>query len=320
MDRAHALTNVAMIVNKPHYVLTALDIICNSSDENLRVHQPKVVEASEKLQSYIGRHRLSVAATRVQNAASFDGAPSICPRNDSPQDASLVGTGPAISLVQTDKTSSQPALGVDPGPPILPKRSAKVEQLVQEVKDDFDKVEGFVSRTDPQESDFLPLHDEGTDARVADLMLINKSAKKDMDRFRRGLIQRSLAMEYKAWHVKNKGWCEIDHRARDLTVPLQDGISAFCREEVTDFEGFDKGILQTALRHGVKLLVWEQVSGGIGYTLILMLWYTQCRETTYPALRELCRAFQEEEEISQFARRNEDWLREWQQKYDGKLP
>lgn len=184
-----------MSCNDHFRVLEALNVLCNVSKEALQSHRAEVLLAFQKVQALVGNpsafHVTNGSSLYVETQSSSTlssdcHSPSIIDTSISPVNAPASTTS---SIHQSSSPSSADGDGAFPPNPIL--------SLSQALDSDSSQIKDFLSR-----SKFQATADNQKrmveNPRVVDLQL-DKVRLSPEAKFRKGLSQRSLAIEYSQW-------------------------------------------------------------------------------------------------------------------------
>lgn len=157
------------------------------------------------------------------------------------------------------------------------------------------------------------------DPRVVDIVLCSGTRSLDAS-FRRGLGQRSLAMEYEKWEEKTFKTSRVTELHRDPSAAEDHNghINQFIEANSLRFK--DKNTTLHGIKHGIRLLVFERTYEHVGVSAILILVYSRFRKVKYKhhfLLKQLLQGFPLWDSL---ARNKSSWLVQCQGRYDGKVP
>lgn len=156
------------------------------------------------------------------------------------------------------------------------------------------------------------------DPRVVDIRLCNRGCSLDAC-FRRGLGQRSLAMEFDEWEREVFGTSRVSRRSLDPKA-IDDNIGLINRFLAQNSVPFrNKESASHGIRDGIRLLVFERIYGHVGVSAILILLFTLFREVKYGSFAALKRLLQETGAWHNLAKDKSSWLTACQIRYDGKF-
>ena len=144
------------------------------------------------------------------------------------------------------------------------------------------------------------------DPRIVDLR-IGQPDPSAVVKFRRGLSQRSLAIEFKNWQRTNP---RVAGRARSSGL-----VPQFLEANESRFRNTQAAM--RGIRHGTKLLRCEELFGGIGISALLIFHFTKLLTITLQHLPHLNRKIHTSIPITKLASQYHAWLQQCQQNYDG---
>ncbi|KAJ5901455.1 hypothetical protein N7495_001983 [Penicillium taxi] len=160
----------------------------------------------------------------------------------------------------------------------------------------------------------------GEDPRVVDLRLSCHS-KSTLDirfraKLRRGLSQRSLAVEYDKWEKKTFSTSRITELSEDpaSSNDHQGYIKKFIEAHAPLFK--DKNTTLHGIKQGIRLLVFEKMYGAAGSSSIFIFTYGPFRSVKYKLYPNLKGLF-ERTSWNKVARERTNWLIQYQALYDG---
>ena len=140
-------------------------------------------------------------------------------------------------------------------------------------------------------------------------------------RFRRGLSQRSLAIEFDKWESEAYQTSRVRQRAENpSTEPSRKlgHITEYLKLNTSRFRNL--ATAREGIEHGMKLLVCELLLGGIGFSAILIFQHDSLRTVKYLELKNLQNAIEQEDSIMSLAEEKANWFGHCQNKYDGTEP
>lgn len=157
------------------------------------------------------------------------------------------------------------------------------------------------------------------DPRVVDIVLCSGTRSLDAS-FRRGLGQRSLAMEYEEWEEKTFKTSRVSELHRDSSAAEDHigHINQFIEANSLRFK--DKNTTSHGIKHGIRLLVFERTYGHAGVSAILILVYSRFRKVKYKHHFLLKQLIHRSPLWDSLARDKSSWLVQCQGRYDGKVP
>lgn len=300
-------------------MLEALNILCNASGELLRPHRTELLAAVQKLQSRIEAHSTGIVPatgrhTPCPYADDRSPAPSSVshhssssrPRSNGSISSSLNGEGP-LALSQEQHASPKPPL-------------SSIEKFMRGLENALESIKTFLSHecrgivtSEPEWA--------ADDPRIVDIQIAGGSKPSNIVKFRRGLSQRSLAIEYRDWESNAYGISSVEQRANDPSVQLSrklGHVTKFLEANMHRF--YNSEAARDGIEHGIKLLVCEELLGGIGISAILFFRFSSLRSLKYEELKGLKDVIEEQDSdsIKKLAGQKADWLRQCQSQYDGK--
>lgn len=156
------------------------------------------------------------------------------------------------------------------------------------------------------------------DPRVIDIRLCNRGCSLDAC-FRRGLGQRSLAIEFDEWEREVFGTSRVSMRALDPNeIDDNSGlINRFLEEGIIRFQ--NKESASHGIRDGIRLLVFERMYGYVGISAILILLFTLFRDVKYGSFVALKRLLEKSGAWHDLAKDKSSWLTACQFRYDSKF-
>ena len=157
------------------------------------------------------------------------------------------------------------------------------------------------------------------DPRITDIEIAGGKKKPANTKFRRGLSQRSLAMEYDDWERSISGTSRLRDRAANPSIKpgrKSENIQSFLEANTYRFGNLTAA--KDGIKYGMKLLVCEQVLGGIGFSALLIFQFDSFRAVKCSELNDLKTAIEKEKSIKNLAKLKADWLNDCQSKYNSK--
>ncbi|OQD70102.1 hypothetical protein PENANT_c275G07661 [Penicillium antarcticum] len=153
------------------------------------------------------------------------------------------------------------------------------------------------------------------DPRVVDIRLCNRGCSLDAC-FRRGLGQRSLAIEFDKWEREVFGTSPVSGRSLDPEA-IDDNsglINRFLAQNAISFK--NKESASHGIRDGIRLLVFERIYGHVGVSAILILLFTLFRDVKYGSFVALKHLLRKSGAWHDLAKDKSSWLTACQIRYD----
>ncbi|KAI9039867.1 uncharacterized protein KD926_008968 [Aspergillus affinis] len=153
------------------------------------------------------------------------------------------------------------------------------------------------------------------DPRVVDIQFCSRTCSLD-SKFRRGLAQRSLAIEFDNWERAEYQSSRVSelHQDPDMADYKQNGhIHEFLQSNADRFK--DRNSTLHGIKHGIRLLVFELIFGHAGVSAILVLFYSHFRGVKYKNHIEL-KSLILESPWQSLAIHKSSWLEDCQHRYD----
>lgn len=190
-----------------------------------------------------------------------------------------------------------------------------IQRFITEVDEDLEEIENQISQVN-HVTDWS-MQNEDDDPRVTDLPAAECRDYSSMATFRRGLSQRSLAIQFNKWELVTYEMSEIGRRASYLLKePARklEHVAKFIKKH-----GFKKrSTIRLGIQHGMKLLICEKLLNGTGISAILIFRYIQFRLIKLSDLSGLENAIKNAIKIKELVSLNADWIDRCQKCYDGK--
>ena len=134
------------------------------------------------------------------------------------------------------------------------------------------------------------------DPRIVNIQIAGGSKLSNITKFRRGLSQRSLAIEYYDWESNAYGISVVQQRANDPSVQLSRKLGHVTEFLDTNMHRFHNSkAARDRIKHGIKLLICEELLGGIGISAILVFRFSSLRSLKYKDLKGLKDAVEEQD-------------------------
>ena len=157
---------------------------------------------------------------------------------------------------------------------------------------------------------------EREDPRIDD-MNTGSRYMSSMARLRRGLRQRSLAIEFEKWEQATYGTSTVHKWARYLAKADRKlgHMTEFLEINMHRFRKISAA--RNGLQHGIKLLVCERLLNGTGVSALLIFEYSRLRLIKFRELDAFKDAVKNSQKIKKLADQKADWVDDCQKCYDG---
>ena len=312
-----------MSPGEPSRVLEALDVLCSASVDLLRSHRTELLAAVQRLQSLVEDQSTAlVVVTHEASPPRTDDpgrpSPSFVSRHVSPIPPNINDSLP-FTLNRKDPSGSFPGQHTSPHPahPLLSAPPSSIEKFVEKTNEGLERIEKCLSQVCQKGLMFEPMW-RNDDPRLIDLQMAGDSKPSANTKFRRGLSQRSLAIEFADWERKTHGTSILEERATNpLVEPSRKlgHITEFLNANTHRFHSLVAA--RAGIEHGLKLLVSETLLGGIGYSAILIFRYGKFRAVKYAEFNDLKDAIKKSESIKRLAEQKAEWFGQCQSTYNG---
>ena len=319
-----SLSLFLMSPGEPDRVLEALDVLCNASVDSLRSHRTELLAAVQQLQSLVEDQSkaLAVATRREASPPTTDdpGRPSSSSisHQSSPNPPN---TNESLPFTLNSKNPLGPSLGQHISPhhadPLPPARPSSTEKFIEKTNGGLERIEKCLSKICQNGVMSEPVW-RNDDPRVVDLQIAGDLKPSTNTKFRRGLSQRSLAIEFADWERKTHGTSILKERATNPSVEPSRKLGHITEFLNCNTHRFHNLVAARAgIEHGLKLLVSETLLGGIGYSAILIFRYGEFRAVKYAELNGLTDAIKKSESIKRLAEQKAEWFGQCQSIYNG---
>ena len=306
-----------MSTNRPD-ISFALDVINNASDEQLLPYHWKVGEVLFKLESVFSVRRTvspassnNIHRTKSQTANGKVHTPLLQDEefsetpgndNDSNVDAQSVALRPSLSVRTPVEEESIP--------------DSRAGLLLKALKNQLDKIATYLAKQPPDAvSGELTWQNE--DPRVNDLLVLQGDPRPSSQvSLRRVLSQRSLAIEFLQWEIENHKTSRLQELVNSLDSSAPRGhLTAYVN---TRSKFIRKEAAHQGIRHGIKLLVIEELVGVSGVSALLGFVARKCWSIPYPEVRELVELLHKPffKQLQDLAQKKTSWLFDCQSYYD----
>lgn len=160
------------------------------------------------------------------------------------------------------------------------------------------------------------LQREVEDPRVIDLKLGKKPTQEA--RFRKGLSERSLALEYDEWQQRTHQSSRVSELVRDLSASRdrRNGhVSEYLSLNQSRFR--DQDTTRKGVERGMKLLVFERLFQKTAISAVLSFACRRFRAIQYEELHELKAMLSKIAWLTKLVGKNSSWYNGCQSQYDG---
>lgn len=138
----------------------------------------------------------------------------------------------------------------------------------------------------------------------------------DQTRFRKGLGERSLGLQFREWEMQTFRRSRLDDLCKDP------GDCNAGEGNITEFikvQGFpEKSYVQKAIRNGTRLLLLDHLFGTAGASAVVSFAPSLFREVSYPNLKNLADSMRQNAWITGLMSTVEPWIADCWAVYDGK--
>lgn len=151
------------------------------------------------------------------------------------------------------------------------------------------------------------------DPRVTDISICSSPGNTHETGLRRGLSQRSLAIEFDQWEKATFDMSRVNEISRNLELSAKRTGHLDKFIQAKEFKDKEAENASMGIRHGIKWLVFESIYGYEGVSLVLMLVYSRFRDVKYEEFFQLKESLTDWKE---FAIGKSSCLGEWQKCYE----
>ncbi len=227
--------------------------------------------------------------------------------SSSPAGIAQASTPPSSHQTPTPSSPDDHQSSLDPLSTVL---------LVKALDEDEKLINAYLSRSETDATkDNLQRMIE--DPRVVDLRL-DKSKSTPEAKLRKGLSQRSLAIEYTHWELGLYESSRVSELLKDLSISHKHRtghIREYLENNKHRFK--DQKTTSTGIEHGIKLLVFESLFGARAISAILSFKYRRFREVKYEELADLKAVINKSVWLKTLAEAKVGWLDRCQSLYNG---
>lgn len=196
------------------------------------------------------------------------------------------------------------------------KGGSNVVCLIQALEQTAAQIRKYLDRSETDAvGDKLECYSD--DPRVDDLKLV-KSNSSALIKFRTVLAQRSLALEYINWEIKNFGTSRVvdlvdnPRRSRARRCGKIERYVKANRDRFVNSETVRAGI-----ERGIKLLVLENITNTVMTSVIISFCPSKFRSIKFDQLRSLGTMLDEMKWVGTLADKKTEWFQKCQKRYDG---
>jgi hypothetical protein len=309
-----------MSPNESVRILEALNVLCNVSGEVLQSHKTELLAAVQKLQTLIEErgdpvpHMTGDPGRVSPSLASHDSSSILLDTNESSSSSPNGRDLPAPSLTHR---------GCSPHSPqeheLNPVLSKSIEDLIQALNKESRQIKEYLSRSEQEATGKGPAW-MTEDPRVVDLQMDGSHSSPEI-KFRKGLSQRSLAIEFSRWENNTYGKSRVSERTQNPSI-LQKRRGGHIQEYLkSNQHRFNsQSATRAGIEHGIKLLVCEELLGRKAVSAILIFKYRRFRTIKFDELDDLKEAIKSSEWIFELAEQKAGWFDGCQNHYDGTYP
>lgn len=310
-----------MSPSRSRCLLEALNVLRKASGESLRPHRTELLAAVQK----IDQSATPSVASRHDLPSTRPGSSGRVPLS-SASHLFLPGhqeTHKSISIPAREKASSNRSRDqhAHPQPPsqaqrLSPVALSPIEVFVKELEKDLEKIEKLLSEVCRNAGQNEPSWTTD-DPRIVDIRLAGERTSAQ-GALRRGLSQRSLAIEFSDWEERAYGTSKVKERANQSTAepgPKSGHLKEYLHINEHRFHNME--IARGGIKHGIKLLVCEQLLGGTGYSAIFVFRYSRLLKVKNAELRGLKDVITSSEPLTKLAGQKADWFYRCQSDYNG---
>lgn len=303
-------------------VLEALKVLHDAPGELLLPYNVELQAIVQNLQLLIDDHRPAIVPATADDGSPTTGDPRRLPPSSKPRRS--IPAPLDVDVSSTSNNSEDPVglLPDQPTPPQTPPIPPNpVEELVTGLNEDLDKIEKSMLNLSVDAVNQEPewMYD---DPRLVDLQIAGDGRQSSlMIKFRRGLSQRSLAIEFDDWGETTYGKSIVEERASNPSLAPSRRLGHIAKFlDVNRHRFHDILTARIGIEHGIKLLTCERLLGGTGFSAIFMFRYTRIRKIKYEELAALKDKIEGSVSIKDLAKRKAEWIDHCQGLYDGKWP
>lgn len=335
-----------MSCNNDAYILKALRTLCDVSPEAFRRHRAETLLAFQKLQKFVTddcstESRIPLAQSPYSNSSSRGQNGVSSPSSDTETSSLLWSGGPGLLASSPDCEGLilplTTAVGAStlrvnlqkPGTPsthqvpessrtddsIKTLNSSTTKELMQALDKAKDSIKEYLSRSEVEATrDVLQRRVE--DPRVVDLKLGKKPSPEAT--FRKGLGQRSLALEFEQWELCVHKSSKVTELVKDLSLSQErrhGHIREYLQSNTHRFQ--DRATTGKGIEHGIKLLVFERMFGARVISGILSFIYRRFRAVRYEELALLQGMMRHSQWLAELASSKAAWFDRCQGQYEG---
>ena len=294
----------------------ALDVLCKISIEALHSHRDEALLAFRKLEAFVKDPLISPVES--SQFAQVDAPCTAYADRHSPSPAipNMINANLALNAPAPTPSLISPRSPAAPHLPPRPKTisTRTITTQIQALDADSSQIKDFLLRLqfEPPGDKLEPIIE---DPRIVDLQVENCRPSLKV-RFRKGLSQRSLAIEFTEWEHRLYGWSRVGVLAGNLSISRRDGhIAEYLQRNTHRFK--NQTAVRNGIQHGIKMLVCDRLRGQRAISAILCFKYRRLRAVRLEELESLVMMMSQKGWIEELANQKADWLDECQRKYNG---
>jgi len=328
----------SMYCNDKVRALEALNVLCQVPFSALYEHRPEASCAFHKLRALLGDDGDTGDSSPLLGrhlyvpSSTSEGGPSptrsLLPRSYAPcslapslvsQNSLVRNTIDTSSLAVNSQISipSSKLQGTTPKSQSGHDKSAQssTKLLVKALNKNETLIEEYLSKSET-EAIRDELQREVEDPRVIDLKLGKKPTQEA--RFRKGLSERSLALEYDEWQQRTHQSSRVSELVQDLSASRdrRNGhVSEYLSLNQSRFR--DQDTTRKGVERGMKLLVFERLFQKTAISAVLSFACRRFRAIHYEELHELKAMLSKIAWLTKLVGKNSSWYNGCQSQYDG---
>ena len=297
-------------------VLEALNVLCKASGELFRPHTTELRAAAQKLQLLIENPSTTIvpATSHIRLPPTTGDSGQLPPFPDS--DRSFLTPledplGPSPAQHNSPQLSPQEH-GLSPAP------LSSTEEFIANLNTRLNKIEGYIFELGHNAVKHEPEWKTG-DPRLVDLQIGGDRTQTPITKLRRGLSQRSLAVEFDDWESQTYQTSRLGVRTNTPSEEPSRKLGHITEFLETNQDRFHNNqSVSKGIEHGIKLLVCENLLGGMGFSAIFIFRYTDLRKIKYEELNSLRDLITSSDPIKKLAERKANWFSACQRDYNSK--
>ncbi len=304
-----------MAPNESVRILEALNVLCKASPEGLQSHKTELLVAVQELQTLIEKcgdpvpHLTGDPGRVSPSLISYDSSSILLDINESSSSSPHGRDLSAPSLTHCSPPSAQEHQ-------LNPVLSKSIKDLIQALNKGSKQIKEYLSKSEQEATGKEPAW-MIEDPRVVDLQMDGSHLSPEI-KFRKGLSQRSLAIEFSRWESDTYGKSRVSERTQNPSI-LQKRRGGHVPEYLKNNQHRfnNQSAAKVGIEHGIKLLVCEELFGSKAVSAILIFKYRRFRTIKFDELDDLKEAIKSSEWIFELAEQKAAWFDGCQSHYDG---